>query len=308
MKARKQLDMLCLAALTENYWFVTERLNTIIVDSSRTSQIAWYTVASSPTAGVQLQPDWVISDWYVRDWDQVYLLTALVRLGADPNATDQTTSIWQEVLSFLYRSRSSSKDFPKIQDFLDVINAFLEAGAHERATFTFQVLGALSGVTVLVDFHRVPLIGQNKEEDWLDSDHECLDQFEDEELPKDAPHVRFSSDSGTKVFFRMAKDFQDYNWCALWSAQGRRVSPRENLQSNRMVRAWLDATTEEETEERLHATIAWFQKTFLDDCEVCQKLLSLSTMNFLDGSGILRRYQGWMKYLETLRERAIPDE
>ena len=154
-------DFLSFAAFFGVYWYAREAFKKYDsnVDANRATQLALYTVATP--RGLNSY------GWKIYTWDAIDFLTRLNSLGANPNA-GLSTSIWEEVLRFMYGVKLQGYFFTNLREFGDdrfagVIRAFLEAGANPYPVIILDVddigLFPITSLDQLeIDVSQLPLI------------------------------------------------------------------------------------------------------------------------------------------------------
>ena len=163
-------DLRSSAAFWEIDWYLHGSSETKPMDAEKATQQAICTATlcggMKPTSHVNL---WYLQ-WAIRRFAAVETLMSLVRQGANPNK-GVLTSIWEEVLRFLYKTRladSSSREVVTDESIAKIFQCFSEAGAHPDRTLFFKldVIQHIEGplfVCFDLDASSLPIIPIRKE-------------------------------------------------------------------------------------------------------------------------------------------------
>lgn len=134
-------DLRSSAAFWKLDWYLHGSPETKPMDAEKATQLAictaTYCGSLEYTSHVNL---WYL-EWGITRFADVETLMSLVRQGADPNK-GILTSIWEEVLYFLYSTRLGT-DFPNLvvtdESIAKIFQCFSEAGAHPDRTLFFRL-------------------------------------------------------------------------------------------------------------------------------------------------------------------------
>ena len=156
-------------------WYLHGSSETEPMDAERGTQlaicIATYCGGLKDSSHVNL---WYLS-WEITRFADVETLMSLVRQGANPNK-GILTSIWEEVLRFLYKKRFADFLRPEVvtdESIVNVFQCFAEAGAHPDQTLFFYMsvlsfkFSSLS-IGFDIDASSLPII-RPRREDHVDS-------------------------------------------------------------------------------------------------------------------------------------------
>ncbi len=134
-------DLRSSAAFWELDWYLHGSSETKPMDAEKATQLAICT--ATRCGGMQSSSHvnlWYLG-WAIHRFAAVEILMSLVRQGANPNK-GILTSIWEEVLRFLYRTRLGNfpiQDVVTDESIAKVFQCFSEAGAHPDRTLFFTL-------------------------------------------------------------------------------------------------------------------------------------------------------------------------
>ena len=268
-------DFLSLAAVCGGYWYVNEILKTTTLYPRRATRLAYC---------VMMREAFVHADncceyrgglghpEQVRLWEQVDLLTKLLKHGANPNVGEPQT-IWSATLSFLYRFEPTVRSLPpesltqtkrckEEKEGIQIIKAFLDAGANPKQSF-------------LVSKYYYSLIIKLKVQSSLPSSSQKLGSRKLN--PPRAAKISYSrTTSSTRIRHRIRFESPFRNgakWlqcCNLWSKAGLKIS-------NAQLTAFEALTRHFREQHGLYKYLIP-KLLFMDDCETCQWVLKEQRM------------------------------
>lgn len=129
-------DLRSSAAFWKLDWYLRGSSETKPMDSEKATQMAICTVTHCGSLRVTSHVNLWYLEWKIHRLADVETLMSLARQGANPNK-GILTSIWEEVLHFLYKARLECLHFPEVitdESIAKIFQCFSEAGAHADRT------------------------------------------------------------------------------------------------------------------------------------------------------------------------------
>ncbi len=163
-------DLRSSAAFWRIDWYLHGSSETKPMDAEKATQLAICTATQCDGMRLSSHVNLWYLQWAIRRFAAVEILMSLVRQGANPNK-GILTSIWEEVLRFLYGTRLeifSIQDVVTDESIAKIFQCFSEAGAHpDRTLFfeldVFQLIERPLSVCFDLDTSSLPIIPIRKE-------------------------------------------------------------------------------------------------------------------------------------------------
>ena len=168
-------DLRSSAAFWKIYWYLRGSSETKPMDAEKATQMAICTATHCGGIKVSSHVNLWFLEWTIRRVADVETLMSFIRQGANPNK-GTVTSIWEEVLRFLYRTRLAFHPYPfpyqegfvTDESIAEILQCFSEAGASpDRTLFIyldmFQLVNGPVSVCFDIDTSSLPIIWFHKE-------------------------------------------------------------------------------------------------------------------------------------------------
>ena len=277
-------DLVTLCAIICNLWYVQGVLESTKISPSKAKQLAC--CVASPQEDDH-------KSWYVWGWYQVDLLKRLMELGADPDIR-VLASIWSEVLCFMYNTKfnfpsgGTRRDKRDDECYIAVIDAFLKAGADPEQRFTYDALyhrmeGLFFKVCFEIDFDHLPLLGQNNKAEYCGCVGPSSTGTSVLGTLRAAPRVRFQFTQWSKRHRQWSKPSSRWSHgrCKIWGDEGVCMSNEEVEELYGMLRVALN-TPASRDHYPIRPLADWSKATFMDECNLCQKVLTIPLDGFTE--------------------------
>ena len=185
-------DLRSSAAFWKVDWYLRGSSETKPMDAEKATQMAICTATHCGGLKVTSHVNLWYLEWAIKELAVVETLMSFVRQGANPNK-GTLTSIWEEVLRFLYRTRLAvlpyQEEVVTDESIAEIFQCFSEAGAHPNRTLSieldvFQLNRGPVSVNFDLDASSLPIIRFRKE-NYVDASKNAeISDFRPERTPK----------------------------------------------------------------------------------------------------------------------------